>query len=182
MSAAPKPSRHFNPYARLLHWLMAPLVIAMLFIGIGMVATLSPLHQTLLSIHKPLGIAILILVVIRLAVRLTHRTPPLPDDMPRWQRGIAHLSHWVFYALLLAMPLVGWSMLSAGGFPIHLFGPVNLPPILPQDVRLYAFLRAAHTWLALALFATFLAHLGAALFHGLIRRDGVFSSMARGRD
>ena len=92
MSAVPK---HFNLFARLLHWLMAPLVIAMLFIGIGMVATLSPLHQTLLSIHKPLGIAILILVVIRLGVRLTHRTPPLPDDMPRWQQGIAHLSHWV---------------------------------------------------------------------------------------
>jgi cytochrome b561 len=73
-------------------------------------------------------------------------------------------------------------MLSAGGFPIHLFGSVYLPPIAPQGVRLYAFLRSAHTVLALLLFATFLAHLGAAMFHGLIRRDGVFSSMARGRD
>jgi len=174
--------KHFSPSARFLHWLMAPLVIAMLFIGVGMVATLSSWHQTLLAIHKPLGIAILVLVSVRFIVRLTHRTPPLPDDMPRWQQHIAHLSHWVFYALLFAMPLVGWSMLSAGGFPIHLFGPVNLPPILPQDVRLYALLRSAHTVLALLLFATFLAHLGAAMFHGLIRRDGVFSSMAKGRD
>src|SRR6267154_1549460 len=88
----------------------------------------------------------------------------------------ARLLHW------LMAPLVGWSMLSAGGFPVHLFGPVNLPPIVPQDVQLYALLRSAHTVLALLLFATFLAHLGAALFHGLIRRDGVFSSMAKGRD
>jgi cytochrome b561 len=174
-------TQHFSPSARLLHWLMAPLVIAMLFIGIGMVATLSSWHQTLIAIHRPLGIAILILVVIRLCVRLTHRTPTLPGDMPAWQQAIARLSHWAFYALLLAMPLVGWSMLSAGGFPIHLFGAVNLPPIAPQNVHLYAWLRAAHTWLALLLFAIFLAHLGAAMFHGLIRRDGVFSSMAKGK-
>ena len=175
-------SKHFSRPARALHWLMAPLVIAMLFIGIGMVATLSTWHQTLLAIHRPLGIGILLLVVVRLAVRLTHRTPGLPGDMPKWQQHIAHSSHLIFYVLLFAMPLVGWSMLSAGGFPIHLFGPVNLPPIVPQDVRLYAFLRSAHTVLAFALFATFLAHLGAALFHGLIRRDGVVSSMVRGRD
>jgi cytochrome b561 len=175
-------NKHFSPSARLLHWLMAPLVIAMLFIGIGMVATLSSWHQTLIAIHRPLGIAILVLVVIRLWVRLTHRKPALPDDMPAWQQVIALLSQWAFYLLLFAMPLVGWSMLSAGGFPVHLFGALNLPPIVPQNVRLYALLREAHTWLALLLFATFLAHLGAAMFHGLVRRDGVFSSMAKGRD
>ncbi|AME26530.1 MULTISPECIES: cytochrome b [Burkholderiaceae] len=173
--------KHFSPAARFFHWLMAPLVIAMLYIGVGMVATLSSWHETLLAVHQPLGIAILVLVLLRFIVRLTHRTPPLPNDMPRWQQHIAHLSHWVFYALLFAMPLVGWSMLSAGGFPIHLAGALYLPPIAPQGVRLYTFLRSAHTVLALLLFATFLAHLGAAMFHGLIKRDGVFSSMARGR-
>jgi cytochrome b561 len=173
---------HFSGPARLLHWLMAPLVIAMLFIGIGMVATVSPWHQTLLAVHKPLGIAILLLALVRLAVRLTHRTPALPAEMPRWQQVIADVSHGLFYALLLAMPLVGWAMLSAGGFPIHLFGDVNLPQIAPQNVALYAFLRAAHMVLALLLFATFIAHLGAALLHGLVLRDGVFSSMACGED
>src|SRR5260370_40714156 len=110
---------------------MGPLSIAMLFIVVGMVATLSSWHHTLLAIHKPLGMAILVLVSVRFIVRLTHRTPPLPNDMPRWQQHIAHLSHWVFYALLFAMPLVGGSMLSAGGFSIHLFGSVQPPPILP---------------------------------------------------
>lgn len=175
-------ANHFSLPARVLHWLMAPLVIVMLFVGIGMVATVSSWHQTLIAIHRPLGIAILLLVIVRLIVRLTHRVPALPDDMPRWQQFIAHVSHWVFYGLLFAMPLVGWSMLSAGGFPIHLFGAVYLPPIVPQGVRLYAFLRSAHTVLALLLFATFLAHLGAALFHALVRRDGVFASMTRGGD
>jgi cytochrome b561 len=79
---------------------------------------------------------------------------------------------------MFAMPLVGWGMLSAGGYPIVLYGPWELPPILPQSAILYAGLRQLHTVLAYLLFATFLAHLGAALFHGLIRRDGVWESMA----
>ncbi len=171
---------HFSPLSRLLHWLMAPLVVAMLFIGVVMVSTVSPLRLTLLGIHKPLGIAILVLVVIRFAVRIVHRPPPLPNDMPLWQQRAAAGSHWLFYVLLLLMPLIGWSMLSAGGFPVHLFGSVDLVPIMPRNPRLYALLRTLHTWLAMLLFVSFLVHFAAALFHGLIRRDGVFSSMARG--
>jgi cytochrome b561 len=79
---------------------------------------------------------------------------------------------------MFALPLVGWGMLSAGGYPIVLYGPVELPPILPQSAILYAGLRQLHTVLAYLLFATFLAHVAAALFHGLIRRDGVWESMA----
>jgi cytochrome b561 len=171
---------HFSPLARLLHWTMAPLIIAMLFIGVGMVATVSRAHNTLIAIHKPLGIALLLLVVVRVGVRLTRGSPPLPDDMPTPQRFAAKASHLVLYALMAAMPLIGWAMLSAAGYPVTLYGPLHLPPIAPHNVGLFALLRALHTWLAFALFATVLLHLAAALFHGLIRRDGVFSSMARG--
>jgi cytochrome b561 len=175
-----KPTQtHFSPLARWLHWLMAPLILAMLFIGIGMVATVSHAHSTLIAIHKPLGIALLVLVALRIVVRVTRGSPPLPDDMPAPQRFVAKLSHLVLYALMAAMPLIGWGMLSAGGYPVVLYGPLHLPPILPHDVRLFALLRAMHTWFAFALFATVLMHLAAALFHGLIRRDGVLSSMAR---
>ncbi|WNC91925.1 cytochrome b [Paraburkholderia sp. FT54] len=176
-----KPTRtHFSPFARLLHWTMAPLIIAMLFIGVGMVATVSRAHNTLIAIHRPLGIALLLLVVLRVGVRLTRGSPPLPDDMPTPQRLAAKASHLVLYVLMAAMPLIGWAMLSAAGYPVTLYGPLHLPPIAPHNVELFALLRALHTWLAFALFATVLLHLAAALFHGLIRRDGVFSSMARG--
>jgi cytochrome b561 len=171
------PSARFTAFSRLLHWTMAVMVVAMLFIGIGMVASLSDYHR-LVSIHKPLGILILILVAIRLLNRLFHPAPPLPAHMPSWQRFAAHASHVLLYALLFALPLVGWGMLSAARYPIVLFASLHLPPILPQDVMLYAALRTAHTVLALLLFATFLAHLGAALLHALIYRDGVFQSMA----
>jgi cytochrome b561 len=175
----PAHNPHFSPLARLLHWSMAILILAMLFIGVGMVASVSRAHQTLIAIHEPLGIALLLLVIVRIAVRLGRGTPPLPADLPAWQRAGAGLSHLALYALMVAMPLLGWSMLSAGGFPVHLAGSWYLPPIVPHDVRLYALLRALHTGFALALFGTILAHLGAALFHALLRRDGVFSSMAR---
>lgn len=176
-----RPTRtHFSPLARLLHWTMAPLIIAMLFIGVGMVATVSRAHDTLIAIHKPLGIALLLLVVLRVGVRLTRGSPPLPDTMPTPQRFAAKASHLVLYVLMAAMPLIGWAMLSAAGYPVTLYGPLHLPPIAPHDVALFAVLRALHTWLAFVLFATVLLHLAAALFHGLIRRDGVLSSMTRG--
>jgi cytochrome b561 len=167
----------FTALSRILHWTMAVMVLAMLFIGIGMVASLTDYHW-LVSIHKPLGIMILILVAIRLVNRLLSPAPPLPEGMPAWQRFAAHASHVVLYALMFALPLVGWGMLSAARYPIVLYGPLELPPILPHDAALYAVLRTVHSALALLLFATFIAHFGAALMHALIYRDGVFPSMA----
>ena len=90
-----------------------------------MVSTLKPKYWTLVSIHKPLGIAILVLVVLRLAVRFRRGAPPLPTDLPRWQALAAKASHVMLYGLMLAMPLIGWAMLSAGGYPVVLGGPVR---------------------------------------------------------
>jgi cytochrome b561 len=170
--------QRFSASSRLLHWVMAVLVLAMLFIGVGMVTSVSQRYHLLLAIHRPLGMAILILVVIRVINRLIYKPPPLPASLPPIQRLAATASHLLLYALMFAMPLIGWGMFSAGGYPIILFGPWALPPILPQNPALYAVLRESHTVLAYLLFLTFLAHLGAALFHGLIRRDGVLESMA----
>ena len=168
----------FTPLQRTLHWLMAAMVLAMLFIGVGMVSTLQPKFLTLFAIHRPLGITILVLVSFRLSVRLWRGTPALPSDLPSWQAFAAKASHYLLYGLLIAMPLIGWSMLSAGGYPIVLYGPIHLPKIAPHNDALYAVLRSAHTWLAYLFFATVLLHLSAALFHALIRKDGVFASMA----
>jgi len=129
-----------------------------------------------------LGGAILLLVLLRLYNRLRHRPPPLPADLPVWQVVAAKASHWMLYALMLAMPLIGWAMLSAGGYPVVLGGGLHLPPIVPHTPALYAALRNAHSLLAYVLFATVLMHVGAALFHLWVRRDGVFQAMARGKD
>jgi cytochrome b561 len=118
-------------------------------------------------------------VLIRLPLRLVTGAPPLPADLPPPQKLVAKASHVLLYASMVAMPLIGWAMLSAGGYPVVVGGLV-LPPILPHDLAIYALLRWAHTVIALLFFALVLAHLSAALMHGLIRRDGVLRSMTSG--
>jgi cytochrome b561 len=171
---------HFSPVLRVIHWTMMLLILAMLFIGAGMVSTTGPAYPVLLRLHRPVGIAILALVVIRLAVRLATGAPPLPDDLPPPQRFAAKASHVLLYAAMFAMPLIGWAMLSAGGYPVVVTKSFILPPILPHDLTAYFLLRELHTLVAIAFFALILAHLAAALMHGLIRRDGVLQSMTFG--
>lgn len=173
-------ARHFNLTARILHWSMALLILTMLFVGIGMVSSIS-LRPELISLHRPLGIAILLLAILRLLNRLCHRPPALPQDLPAVQVFAAKASHWLLYGLMFAMPLIGWAMLSAGGYPVIMFNGLSLPAIAPHNPTLFAVLRSAHSWLALLLFATVLMHLAAALFHAWVRRDGVFESMACGK-
>jgi cytochrome b561 len=169
--------QRFPALSRLLHWVMAAMILAMLFLGFGMVASLTDYHR-LVSIHKPLGIAVLALVVIRLINRLVNSPPPPPADMPALMRFAAHGSHVLLYVLMFATPLVGWAMLSAARYPIVLYGPLELPPILPQSDGLFSALRTGHTVLAVLFLATFLIHFSAALMHALVFRDGVFQSMA----
>jgi cytochrome b561 len=170
-------SSMFSLTARVLHWLMAVMIVAMIFIGIGMVASVSERHLWLVRLHKPLGLAILVLAVVRLTVRLRRRPPALPQDLSRFQVLAARMSHWLLYALMFGMPLIGWAMLSAGGYPVMLSESLRLPSIFPVSAGAFAVLRHLHGWLATLLFLTFLGHMAAALHHGLIRRDGVLSSM-----
>src|SRR5208283_3515527 len=170
--------QRFSPLQRLLHWLMAVCLLAMLFIGVGMVSTIMPKYLTLVSIHKSLGIAILVLALIRLAVRLRFGAPPLPADLPGQMKLAAHLSHYALYVLLIGMPLIGWAMLSAAAYPVVLYGGLRLPAIVPQSDSLHALLWDAHFYLTFLFFALILMHLAAAFFHALVRRDGVFETMA----
>ncbi|HTU24506.1 MAG TPA: cytochrome b/b6 domain-containing protein, partial [Pirellulales bacterium] len=150
-SAASDPPRVFALSSRLLHWLMAAMILAMLAIGFAMVVSLADYHR-LVSIHRPLGIAILVLAFIRFVNRLFHPLPPFPATMSSQERLIATASEYLMYFFMFALPLVGWGMLSAARYPIVLFGPIHLPFILPHDLALHALLRRLHTILAYAFF------------------------------
>jgi cytochrome b561 len=176
MQATDKQPR-FPMSMRILHWLTAAMVLSMLFIGVAMVASLLDYHR-LVSIHRPLGIMILIVVVIRFVNRQLSKLPPFPPTMSHLERRVAHGSEILLYCLLFFLPLVGWGMLSAGNYPIVMYGPLHLPPLLPANPMLYAALRRAHTILAYLLFGTFLAHLSAVLFHTLVLRDRLLSRMS----
>ncbi|MBB4167947.1 cytochrome b [Rhizobium sp. BK538] len=167
----------FTALQRSLHWLMAICILAMLFIGVGMVSTIGRQYTPLLATHKTLGITILVLALIRLVVRFIYGAPALPVDLPEPMKLAAHLSHLALYALMIGMPLIGWAMMSAGAYPIVLYGQIRLPAILPQSNSLHTLLWNAHFYLAFAFFALVLLHLAAALFHALVRRDGVLQTM-----
>src|ERR1700689_3823502 len=111
----------FSLLSRTLHWLMAAVLLAMLFIGVAMVASLGNYHR-LVAIHRPLGIMILILAAIRLVNRMLTTRPPFPPTMSRQERFAASASEKLLYGLMFALPLVGWGMLSAGHYPIVMFG------------------------------------------------------------
>jgi cytochrome b561 len=166
----------FTPLMRVLHWTMAAMVLTQLGIGVTMVASLADYHK-LVSFHRPLGAAVLVLVVIRFVVRRLSPLPSFPPTMSRLERLAASASEYTMYGLMFVLPLVGWGMLSAARYPVLLFGSVHLPFILPHDAMLYATLRMAHTVLAYLLFLAFLAHFGAILFHTLIVRDGMLFRM-----
>jgi cytochrome b561 len=167
----------FPLFSRILHWTMAAMILAMLGIGFAMVVSLAD-YGVLVSIHRPLGIAILALAIVRLATRLANRPPPLPETMAPMERLAATASEYAMYGLMFALPLVGWAMLSAARYPIVLCESLQLPDIVPHDLRLHAVLRRTHTVLAYLFFLAILAHFGAILFHALIVRDGILARMA----
>ncbi|HWV43480.1 cytochrome b, partial [Pseudorhodoplanes sp.] len=104
-----------------------------------------------------------------------------PADLPQPMKLAAEASHYLLYAMFIGIPLIGWGMLSAADYPIVLYGGIRVPPILPQSDLLHTLLWNAHSYLGFALFALILMHIAAALFHALIRRDGVFQSMTSQR-
>ena len=108
-----------------LHWLIALAVVVQVCLGWYMNEALpdhSPAQAQIRTIHVSLGVTILLLVLIRIGVRLTHPAPPLPAAMPLWERALARASHVIFYLLLLALPLTGWTIVSLGKAPIQVWG------------------------------------------------------------
>ncbi|WP_067844047.1 cytochrome b [Nocardia lijiangensis] len=166
----------FGLTARILHWTMAVLILAMIGIGAAMVGYLGN-YSRLLTWHKTIGLAILVLAVIRIAYRIRRRPPPQIDTMARPERLVATGSEILMYALFLLQPIVGWALVSASGIPIRVLGGLRVPAIAPADPELYALLRTAHSALAYLLVFALTAHICAVLFHALVLRDGLLRRM-----
>src|SRR5215467_9064169 len=127
--------------------------------------------------HKSLGMLILALLALRLLWRLSHRAPRLPWEMPLWERAAAQLSHFLLYALMLALPLTGWVISSASNVPFKIFWTIPLPAIAAPDKALADLFATIHGWLVTLLALVLVAHVGAALRHHYVRKDAVLSRM-----
>ena len=174
----------YSPVARALHWLTVAFVVILIPVGLYMVrrgaaTNFDATTNTLYSAHKLAGFVLLWLIVARLLYRFAHGAPPDEPTLEWWQKAAAHMTHWGLYALLLAVPLLGWYGISLYG-ALGTLGGFNLPAIAAQDQKAAEFVFMLHFWGAMLMVLAIGAHVGAAFFHHFIRGDGVLRRMLPG--
>jgi cytochrome b561 len=176
---ADRNAARYTRVAIVLHWTIAALIVLNLAIGL--------LHDSVfkgwIPAHKAIGMTVLLLSLVRLGWRLGHPAPAMPRDIPAWQRGVAHASHWAFYLLMLMLPISGWIFTSAAEkrYPLDFFGLFPLPylPIGPSKGLAQGF-NTAHGLMGWVLLALFVLHVAAALKHHFVDRDAVLARMTPG--
>jgi len=159
---------------------MAVLIVTMLCLGLYMTSLiLSPQKLTLYGWHKELGVSVLMLAVLRAAWRLMRVIPAFPSSMPQWEKLAAHASHLALYGFMFMLPITGWLMSSAAGFPISFFGLFTLPTIIHSNKYLQSFFKTTHEYLAYALIALLCLHVLAALKHHFIDKDEILKRILK---
>lgn len=173
-------SSSYPPAAIALHWIMAVLIAAV-FTAIelkGYYPKGSETRALLASIHMMLGITVLLLVIIRIGIRSQNGTPPITPRPAVWQTAIAHLTHFILYAAMIGMPLLGWIMVSAAGHSVPFYG-LSLPPIVGEDKALSHNLEEIHEFIGNALYYVIGLHAVGALFHHYVLKDNTLIRMVR---
>ena len=154
--------------ARLIHWIMALGFVFMWGSGFAMTKLVvddSPLEELLFGLHISVGVTLLALLVLRIAIRLAHRPPPLPATIRRVERTAAHLGHAALYALPALVIAAGWAEVNFSGYAVQWFG-VELPRIFPETGEdLQDLSEDVHMWLAYGMLAVAAGHVAAALKH-----------------
>ncbi|MDD4886527.1 MAG: cytochrome b [Thiomonas sp.] len=172
-----EPARYTRT-AQALHWLIALLIFGLFPLGLYMHGLpLSVRKIELYAWHKWFGITVLLLVVLRILWRLTHRPPPLPASIARWQQGVAALMHELLYLLILFIPLSGWALSSAAGVPVVWWGVWTLPSLVGANPALAHLLELVHATLNYTMAALVAVHAAAAIKHQFIDHDGVLARM-----
>ena len=168
----------YDPVARLLHWL----VFALLALQFAVAWTMPDMHRDtrpegLIAWHLSIGTLILLVIVLRLLWRLRHPAPPPLATVPPWLQALSRLLHFLLYALLLSLPLLGWGNASSRGWDVSLFGLIPLPRLLAQGSSLGHALGDIHSLIATILLILVGAHGAAALYHHFIVKDRTLARM-----
>ncbi|MEO0398845.1 MAG: cytochrome b [Pseudomonadota bacterium] len=177
----------YTAVAIALHWIIAAMILGQIIGGMYMAGLpLGSEKFELYQAHKSFGITVLFLSLVRLAWRLAHRPPPLPDGMENWERMAARASHIVFYALMIGVPLGGWAVVSASplaeSVPTLLFGVIPWPHLpffagFENREGIAEALAGMHGLAGISILGLLLVHVGAALQHHLIKQDDVLARM-----
>ncbi len=180
------PSNRYSAVAIVLHWTIAALILTNLYLGLTFDGKHGMALFRALQLHKSLGLTVLLLSLVRLTWRLTHKAPPLPGHMPAWEKFGAQAAHWGLYALMVAIPLTGWAIVSASptNIPTLLYNKVPWPHLgfihdmaMPARKALEEQFGETHELLAFATIGLLVLHIGAALKHQFFDKDEVLSHM-----
>lgn len=165
--------------AMTLHWLIAILIASGFWIGFVMtdIPGFTPAKLRYFSWHKWIGVTVFALVVLRVFWRATHRAPPLPMGMPKWQIAVSHVVHFLLYVLMIAAPVSGYFYSSAAGIQVVYFGLVPLPTLIDKDPALRDVLKQVHVTLDWTLLVMIGLHLLGVVKHVVIDRDGLLLRM-----
>lgn len=173
------PDGRYRAPARILHWTVAALMLVVWPVGfiISFVYEIEWAKTLGYAVHENLALVIWVLVLIRLAWRWMVPPPPLPNSMPKIQQLAAHAVHAGLYLFLFLMPIVGFVATNAWGFPLDLFGLVTLPDPIGNNEAAAKVLSWIHKYSAYALLGLIAVHVGAALMHHFVLKDGTLRRM-----
>ena len=180
------PAHRYTSVAIVLHWTIAALILTNLYLGLNFDGLRGMALFKSIQLHKSIGLTVLMLSLVRLGWRLTHKAPPLPDHMPAWEKFGAQAAHWVLYGLMIGLPFSGWVIVSASptNIPTLLYNKVPWPHLgfvhdmaMPARKALEDQVGGAHEFLAFSLMALLVLHVGAALKHQVFDKDEVLHHM-----
>jgi cytochrome b561 len=169
---------HYGVIAKGFHWLLF-LMLSFSVIAGNFLASMPKGVEKLeaAGMHKSFGLVILTLVLMRLAWRLINTTPKHPDGTSPAQQTLANIMHWGFYVLMLAQPIMGILMSQAFGYPASLFGVIDFPMLIEKNIELAKVFKAAHGFIWIVLVVAVVGHVGAALYHHFVEKNGILNRM-----
>ena len=168
--------QQYSAVAKLLHWLIVLLLLMQFSTEWPLPSLLGKsADDALAAWHVSIGPTILLIMLLRLAWRLTHRPPSAPRDLPPPLRVLSRATHWLLYAVLIVLPVLGWLSASAFGATPMLLGFIPLPALIGQDKPTAEAIGAVHGSLALVLLALIALHVAGATYHVIVKRDRVLS-------
>ena len=173
-----KASHRHPTWTIALHWsTVVALILAVALILVRDAVDDKNLRILLMDAHRQAGVFVLLALILRLAVRTSLGMADFAGDVPPLIRWAAKLGHTALYALLFALPVLGWASSNAHGVSVTLFGLFALPTLVGDDPDLADTLSDFHLWTAWLLLAIVVAHVSAACWHHIVRRDGVLAAM-----
>jgi cytochrome b561 len=176
-----EPQSSHGTVTRLFHWVVVLLVLIQIPAGIAMIVPATVLEQrtidVLYIIHKGLGAVLLVVILLRVLWRLTHRPLPMPGHWPPLERRIASVTHGFIYVLLVVVPVSGYVRVIADGFPIELLDWLGVPPLLPNMPAVASVASLVHRFAVFVLVGLVAVHIAEVLRHQLVERDGEMARM-----